>query len=78
MFLPLLERPIMSVMSGLHPVLKVFFFNRPLVPFLMAELAVESAILPETSAAHFPAIDFAEAGPSLATAHHYHQMQNSD
>jgi hypothetical protein len=68
----------MSVMSGLHHVFKGFFFNSPLAPFLMAELAVESAILPETSAVHFPAIDFAEAELSLATAYYYHQMQNSD
>ncbi|GAG96198.1 unnamed protein product [marine sediment metagenome] len=44
----------------------------------MVELAVESANPPETSAEHFPAIDFAAAELTLAMARYYHQMQNSD
>ena len=79
----------MSVMSGLCPILKGFLMTFPLAPFssgrtgtgsnwLKVELAVESAILQETSAVHFPAIDFVEAGLTLATARHDHQMQNSD
>ena len=64
-------------MSGLRSVFKGFPTTLPFAPFhlaelaqgrtgsgpnwLRAELAVESAILPETSAVHFPAIDFVEA-----------------
>jgi hypothetical protein len=44
----------------------------------MVELAMESANPPETSAVHFPAIDFAKAGPTLAMTHYYYQMQNFD
>ena len=76
-------------MSGLNPIFKAFPDVTPLrtLPsgrsgsqsiWLMVELAVESANPPETSAEHFPAIDFAAAELTLAMARYYHQMQNSD
>jgi hypothetical protein len=44
----------------------------------MVELAMESANPPETSAEHFPAIDFVAVELTPAMAPYYHQMQNSD
>lgn len=82
-FLPLLQRPIMSVMSGLHPIFTAFSNDTPLrtLPssrtgswsnWLMVELVMESANPPETSAEHFPAIDFAAAELTPAMAQYYH------